>query len=155
MGCYPKPLRMPLLSTKSVFYAALASLFLPVVISSCQSQEETMRQKYVTEGILLYRRNCANCHQADGAGLANLYPPLANSDYLKANKNAVICSIRYGQQGPIKVNGKVYNRVMPPQLQLSALEVAEIATYIYSQWGDDKRLVTAKQAEALLKECVN
>ncbi|NID09135.1 cytochrome c [Fibrella aestuarina] len=155
MGRYPKPPRMPPLSTNSVFYAALVSLLLPVVMSSCQSQEETMRQKYVTEGILLYRRNCANCHQADGAGLANLYPPLANSDYLKANKNAVICSIRYGQQGPIKVNGKVYNRVMPPQLQLSALEVAEITTYIYSQWGDDKRLVTAKEAEALLKECAN
>ena len=131
-------------------------VFILLLISSlfsCQSDEETKRQKYITEGILLYRRNCANCHQADGAGLADLYPPLANSDYLQANKNAVICSIRYGQRGPIVVNGKTYNRVMPPQLQLSALEVAEITTYIYSQWGNDKRLVTAKEAEELLEKC--
>jgi mono/diheme cytochrome c family protein len=121
--------------------------------SSCQSDEETKRQKYITEGILLYRRNCANCHQADGAGLAGLYPPLANSDYLKANKTAVLCSIRYGQQGPIRVNGKTYNRVMPAQLQMSALEVAEITTYIYSQWGNDKRLLTGKEAEVLLAKC--
>lgn len=128
-----------------------ASLY--ISLTSCQSDEEIKRQKYITEGILLYRKNCSNCHQTNGEGLAALYPPLANSDYLKANKNAVICSIRYGQQGPIRVNGKVYNRVMPAQLQLSALEVAEIATYIYSQWGDDKRLVSAKEAEALLAKC--
>ena len=137
----------------SSLFIVLFTLF--IAFSSCQSEEETMRQKYVTEGILLYRKNCANCHQADGVGLANLYPPLANSDYLKANKTAVICSIRYGQKGPIVVNGKVYNRVMPPQLQLSALEVAEITTYIYSQWGDDKHLVRGKEAEAILKNCVN
>lgn len=127
--------------------------FASVLVASCQSADETKRQKYITEGILLYRKNCANCHQADGAGLAGLYPPLANSDYLQANKLAVICSIRYGQQGPIRVNGKTYNRVMPPQLQLSALEVAEISTYIYSQWGKDKRLVTGKEAEAILAKC--
>ncbi|CCH01896.1 nitrite reductase (NO-forming) [Fibrella aestuarina BUZ 2] len=123
------------------------------ILSACQSDDETKRQKYITEGIMLYRNNCANCHQVDGAGLAGLYPPLANSDYLKANKNAVICSIRHGQQGPIVVNGKTYNRPMPAQLQFSALEVAEITTYIYSQWGDDKRLVTGKEAEAILATC--
>lgn len=144
---------MPQFYKKRVVQYAAFSLFLAVSFLSCQSDEETKRQKYITEGILLYRRNCANCHQADGAGLAGLYPPLVNSDYLRANKNAVICSIRYGQQGPIKVNGKTYNRVMPPQLQLSDLEVAEITTYIYSQWGNDKRLVTGKEAEVLLAKC--
>ncbi|MEZ0539845.1 c-type cytochrome [Fibrella arboris] len=144
---------MPTLLNQSFLRYCFAICSVSVALLSCQTEEETKRQKYITEGILLYRRNCANCHQADGAGLAGLYPPLANSDYLKANKNAVVCSIRYGQQGPITVNGKVYNRVMPPQLQLSALEIAEITTYIYSQWGGDQRLVTGKEAEALLKKC--
>ncbi|MBO0949097.1 c-type cytochrome [Fibrella forsythiae] len=144
---------MPTLPGKSILTFSLFSLGLLSTFFSCQSDEETKRQKYITEGILLYRRNCANCHQADGAGLAGLYPPLANSDYLAKNKQAVICSIRYGQQGPIVVNGKTYNRIMPPQLQLSALEVAEITTYIYSQWGNDKRLVTGKEAERLLEKC--
>jgi mono/diheme cytochrome c family protein len=137
----------------AILLAFMSQITVLMLVSSCQSEEETKRQKYITEGILLYRRNCANCHQADGTGLGDLYPPLVNSDYLRANKNAVLCSIRYGQQGPIKVNGKTYNRVMPAQLQLSALEVAEITTYIYSQWGNDKRLVTAKEAEELLAKC--
>lgn len=128
----------------------LAFLF---ALLACQSEEETKRQKYITEGIGLYRTYCANCHQNNGTGLAGLYPPIAGSDYLKDNKNAVICSMRYGMQGPIVVNGKTYNRPMPGQLQLSALDIAEITTYIYSQWGDDKRLVTGKEAEAILAKC--
>ncbi|WP_229374711.1 c-type cytochrome [Fibrella rubiginis] len=127
---------------------------LSILFSSCQSKEETDRQKYISEGIALYKNNCANCHQADGAGLAGLYPPLAGSDYLKANKNAVICSIKYGQQGPIVVNGKRYNRVMPAQLGLSTLEVAEITTYIYHKWGgDEKGMITAKEVQPILDEC--
>ena len=133
-------------------YIVHCTLFISFL--SCQSKEETDRQKYISEGIALYKNNCANCHQVDGAGLAGLYPPLAGSDYLKNNKNAVVCSIKYGQQGPIVVNGKRYNRVMPAQLGLSALEVAEIATYIYHKWGDeDKAMITAKEAQLILDEC--
>ena len=119
---------------------------------SCQSEEEIKREKYITEGILLYKNNCANCHQPKGEGLAALYPPLANSDYL-ANKNSVICLIRYGQQGPIVVNGKPYNRPMPAQPQLSDLEVAEIATYIYNEWGKETKVTDVKTVSALLKQC--
>ena len=124
-----------------------------ILFSSCQSKEETDRQKYISEGIALYKNNCANCHQADGAGLADLYPPIAGSDYLKANKNAVICSIKYGQQGPIVVNGKRYNRVMPAQLGLSTLEVAEITTYIYHKWGNENGMITAREVQPILDEC--
>jgi mono/diheme cytochrome c family protein len=125
-----------------------------IFLSSCQSKEETDRQKYISEGIALYKNNCANCHQVDGAGLAGLYPPLAGSDYLKKNRNAVICSLKYGQQGPIVVNGKRYNRIMPAQLGLSALEVAEITTYIYHKWGgDEKGMITAKEVQPILDGC--
>ncbi len=119
---------------------------------SCQSEEEIKRQRYITEGILVYKNNCANCHQNKGEGLAALYPPLAHSDFL-ANKNAVICLIRYGQQGPIKVNGKSYNRPMPAQPQLSDLEVAELVTYIYNEWGHETKLTGVKEVTPILVQC--
>lgn len=119
---------------------------------SCQSEEEIKRQRYITEGILVYKNNCANCHQNKGEGLAALYPPLAHSDFL-ANKNAVICLIRYGQQGPIQVNGKPYNRPMPAQPQLSDLEVAELVTYIYNEWGHETKLTGVKEVTPILIQC--
>lgn len=119
-------------------------------LSSCQSQEEIKRQKYITEGILLYQNNCANCHQRDGKGLAALYPPIAGSDYL-AKKDSVIHIIRHGQQGPILVNGKRYNRPMPAQPHLSNLEIAEIVTYIYAEWGNSQELTDVKYVDNVLK----
>lgn len=134
------------------FASALTALTITVVFSSCQSEEEIKRQRYITEGILVYKNHCANCHQNKGEGLAALYPPIAKSDFL-ADKNAVICLIRYGQQGPIVVNGKPYNRPMPPQPQLSDLEVAELVTYIYNKWGNETKLTGVKQVTPILEKC--
>jgi mono/diheme cytochrome c family protein len=131
---------------------ALATLVSLLSILSCQSDEEIKRQKYITEGIRIYQTNCANCHQKKGEGLAALYPPIAGSDYL-ANKNSVICLTRYGQQGPIVVNGKRYNRLMPAQPQLSDLEVAELVTYIYNEWGGETKLTGVKEVTPILKAC--
>jgi mono/diheme cytochrome c family protein len=121
---------------------------------SCQSEEETKRQQYITEGILIYKNNCANCHQTNGAGVASLYPPIAGSDYL-ADKNAVICLIRYGLQGPIVVNGKRYNRPMPAQPKLSDLEIAELTTYLYNKWGGETKVTDVKAVTPVLQQCKN
>lgn len=137
------------LSRLPLFLVALLMLFSAV---SCQTEEEIKRQKYITEGIRLYQTNCANCHQKNGAGLAALYPPIAGSDYL-VNKNTVICLIRNGQQGPIVVNGKKYNRIMPAQLQLSDLEVAELTTYIYNKWGNETTISGVKDVGKVLAGC--
>ena len=133
---------------------ALAAVVMALSVLSCQSDEEIKRQKYITEGIRIYQTNCANCHQKKGEGVAALYPPIAGSDYL-VNKNAVICLIRYGQQGPIVVNGKRYNRPMPAQPQLSDLEVAELVTYIYNEWGGEAKLTGVKEVTPILKACKN
>lgn len=129
-----------------VFFLLIISCF------ACQSEEEIKREQYITEGILIYQNNCANCHQRQGQGLAALYPPLAGADYL-ADKNDVICLIRYGQQGPILVNGKRYNRPMPPQPQLSDLEVAELITYIYNEWGNETKLTPVGEVTPILDRC--
>lgn len=134
------------------FVGGLAVFVLLLNVWSCYSDEEIKRQKYITEGIRLYRTHCANCHQNDGKGVAALYPPLAGSDYL-ADKNSVICLIRYGQRGPIVVNGKRYNRPMPAMPQLSDLDVAEIATYIYNEWGRETKLTGVKDVTPILKQC--
>lgn len=137
--------------THKLGYFCFVALF-SLCFISCQSEDEIKRQKYITEGLLLYKTNCANCHQTKGQGLAALYPPIAGSDYLK-NKNSVICLIKYGLQGPIVVNGKRYNRPMPAQLQLSDLEVAEITTYIYNEWGGETTLTGVKEVSPILKQC--
>lgn len=132
---------------KRLSWAALAALF--IGSSACQSEEEIKRQKYITEGILLYQTNCANCHQKDGKGLEALYPPITGSEYL-SKPDSIIHIIRHGQQGPIVVNGKRYNRPMPPQTHLSNLEIAEIVSYINAEWGQKDLFVDVKYVDRVL-----
>ncbi len=109
--------------------------------------------QYLSEGKRLYGLYCANCHQPDGSGLARLYPPLKNSDYMLLNRDKVICGMRYGQQGEIVVNGVVFNQPMPANLSITDLELAEIATYIYTVFGDTVQIVTINEVRLIMESC--
>ena len=118
------------------------------------SREDKIKYKqYLVEGKRLYLQHCSNCHQEDGAGLARLYPPLKGSNYLENNEKKVICSIKNGQTGEITVNGIVFNQPMPPNPRLTNLEIAEISTYIYSNWGGKKKLFTHVEIGEILGNC--
>ena len=97
--------------------------------------------------------HCSNCHQKDGSGLCRVYPPLDTSDYMKNHFKEVICIIRNGARGEMTVNGKQYNQTMPGIPNLSDLEVAEIATYIYNTWSHERGLVEVKTASEILAQC--
>ncbi|MFC5407950.1 c-type cytochrome [Larkinella bovis] len=134
---------------KRPIYLLVLPLFLQF---ACQSQSELKQEKYFVEGYQLYTQHCANCHQEDGKGLEALYPPINGSDYLK-NKEKVICLIRYGQNEPIVVNGRPYNRPMPANRQLTDIDIAEITTYIYNKWGDETVITDVKEASKILDTC--
>jgi nitrite reductase (NO-forming) len=73
---------------------------------------------------------------ANGEGLPNVFPPLAGSDYLKADKDRAIKVVLKGLSGPITVNGKPYNNLMPPQAYTDD-QVADVLTYVMNTWGND------------------
>jgi nitrite reductase (NO-forming) len=95
-------------------------------------------------GKILYAANCAACHQANGEGMAGVFPPLAKSDYLMALKDKGVSIPLHGLSGKIKVNGKEYDGVMP-QMQMSDDELASIMTYVRNTWGNKGDLVTAAE----------
>ena len=107
----------------------------------------------MNEGKKLYALHCSNCHQEDGSGLAKLYPPLRNSDYLNESVDRIICQIRNGAEGEMIVNGITFNMPMPAKPGLSALEIGEISTYIYNEWGTFKGLISAEMVANKLKMC--
>jgi nitrite reductase (NO-forming) len=98
-------------------------------------------------GEAIYKRACASCHMAGGDGIANVYPPLAKSDYL-ANRENTIKQVIKGSSGEMVVNGKTYNNAMPPQ-QLNDDEVAAVLTYVYTNMGNSGAPVTAAEVAAV------
>ena len=98
-------------------------------------------------GEQVYAKICTVCHQKTGMGLAPLFPPLAGSDYLMADKKRSIVGVLAGQSGPMEVNGKKYNQVMPPLPNLSDEEVANVLTYVRNSWGNKGEAVTPAEVK--------
>jgi nitrite reductase (NO-forming) len=110
-------------------------------------KEEASINDIAQLGKNVYTTTCAPCHQAGGEGIANVFPPLAKSDYLN-DKEATIKTVLNGLQGQITVNGKTYNGVMPPQ-NLTNEQTAAVLTYVYKNWGNSGKTVTPEEVEKL------
>ena len=102
----------------------------------------------IAAGEMLFKGTCSVCHQPHGNGLPNVFPPLAKSDYLMADKQRAIEVVLKGLSGPVTVNGKQFNSVMPPMSQLREDEVAHILTYVRNAWGNQGDQVTAADVTA-------
>jgi mono/diheme cytochrome c family protein len=109
---------------------------------SCTSKEEILQQQYSVEGMALYQTHCENCHQADGAGLRNLYPSIQKTTL---SPEALSCLIKNGKKG---------NGFMPANPKLQALDIAEILTYMREKWGNQKRIYPTDSVQIALKNCL-
>ena len=107
--------------------------------------KKTLAQQ-MTDGKNIYGNTCFACHQAEGQGIPNAFPPLAKSDYLNANPSRAIDAVIHGLTGEITVNGKKFNSVMTSQ-NLTDQEISDVMTYIYNSWGNNKTVITPEMVK--------
>lgn len=105
-------------------------------------------------GKKIFLANCATCHQASGTGVAGQYPPLAGSEYVNGGTRRLGMILLKGLQGPVKVKGAQYGTaVMQPwEKTLTDAKIADVLTYIRSDWGNNAPPVEAAGIAALRKE---
>jgi len=99
----------------------------------------------IEAGKTLYQGTCSVCHGVDGKGMEGVFPPLAKSDYLMEDKRRSIDVVLNGLQGPVTVNGKQFNSVMPPMSQLNDDGIANILTYVRNSFGNKGEAVSAEE----------
>lgn len=113
--------------------------------------QEKEFEESIARGSVLYADFCITCHLETGEGVENIFPPLAKSDYLLNNRRKSITGVKYGQRGPIIVNGVPYDNTMMP-LGLEDEEVADVMNYILNSWGNSSdTMVTVEEVQAVLK----
>jgi len=98
-------------------------------------------------GAGVFANNCQACHQANGEGVPDAFPPLAKSDYLNGDKIRAIRTVTGGLQTKLVVNGHEFNGVMPAWT-LPDEEIADVLTYVYSKWGNSGLDVTTEEVAA-------
>ncbi len=86
----------------------------------------------------------------NGEGVTDLFPPLAKSDYLMADKKRSIEQTLFGVSGEIKVNGVVYNGYMPP-IELTDAEASDVLNYIRNSWGNKGEAVKPEEVKSVRK----
>ena len=99
-------------------------------------------------GKRLFTSICAACHQPMGQGRPNVFPPLAGSDFLNADKSRAIKIVISGRQGDVIVNGMKFNSNMPA-FPLSDQDIANVLTYVYNSFGNSGLEVTPEEVKVL------
>lgn len=102
------------------------------------------------KGKALFDSTCAACHQASGEGVPTAFPPLkANAAVEDADPTVQLDTILHGRQGTV-IGGQKYSGVMPPfDSQLSDEDIANIANYERSAWGNHGKPVTPAEVAKL------
>ena len=114
------------------------------------SLQDSALQKSIKRGLVIYKDFCIQCHLPEGTGVAGIYPPLAQSDFLSNTPTAAIRAVKYGLKGKIYVNGKKYNNTMPSP-GLYDDEVADVMNYIRNSWGNKHATMLTEQEVAALE----
>ena len=107
--------------------------------------------------------HCATCHQADGKGITNVYPPLLRSDWLADDERAIKIVLK-GLWGPITVSGQSFDpaKGVPPMMgfggMLNDQEAAAVLSFVRLSFGNSGKVITPAQVakvRAATKDRVN
>ena len=103
-------------------------------------------------GQQVYAATCAACHGQAGGGNGELFPPLASSEWVTGSEGRLVRIIMHGLTGEIEVQGQTFSGMMPPWGQtLSDAEIANVATYVRSSFGNKAAPVTTAAVTQIRK----
>jgi mono/diheme cytochrome c family protein len=100
-----------------------------------------------TRGATLYLDHCSGCHQAKGRGIAGVFPPLAGNGAVIASDPANVLKVVLA--GIPAQNGYIPMPAFGDQL--SNQEIADIANYVRTSWGNTAAPNATLQAVAGLR----
>jgi cbb3-type cytochrome c oxidase subunit III len=112
-------------------------------------QVAAARSPEALSGAAIFAQRCSVCHQSSGRG-TDAFPPLADNPVVTAaDPSTMIGIIVNGRTGPLTVNGKSFNGRMPTwKGQLTNADIAAVATYVRSAWGNSASPVTEQEVLA-------
>lgn len=123
-----------------------------VVLAAC-ADDAPQGDPVLAEGRRVFRAQCASCHQPSGAGIGAAYPSLLGTDWVTGDVHRLVRLVLHGVEGPMEVDGRTYDNVMPPYAFLSDDEVAALLTYVRRGLaGNDATPVTASLVASVRAE---
>ncbi len=95
-------------------------------------------------GARIYIDSCAACHRQNGEGAARVFPSLANNpSVLAAHPDSLIAVILAGSRLPSTASAPAPLAMPPFAWRYDDDEIAQLATFVRSAWGNDAGAVSA------------
>ncbi|CAM3529610.1 Cytochrome c domain-containing protein [Bordetella sputigena] len=89
-------------------------------------------------GAAVYKSFCAQCHQADGRGIPNVYPRLAgNPSLLAKDKTSLMRIVMEGGHSAATQHGPASQHMPPFDTILTDAQIAQVLTFVRGSWGND------------------
>ncbi len=135
-------------------HRAACACLMAVVLSACSSDHSsspsTVPAAAVERGAQIYATSCIACHQADGHGVAKVYPSLAASAVVTGDAGALARWVIKGQR-PAGMPAGRFAAAMPQYGWLKDDDAAALLTHLRSGFGNQAAPVTRSDiAQALV-----
>lgn len=141
----------------------LTFLFLSIIfLASCGNKKSNSEKSVIVEpdqtkttqvadnsGKKVYDSVCLACHMRDGSGVPGMHPPLIESDFVNGEPDKLIKIVLEGLKGKMEIKGEIYNSIMPPQSNLSDKQIADVLTYVRSNFGNNSGAITSEQVQKI------
>ena len=106
-------------------------------------------QPVAANGAQIFASHCAACHQSNGSGVPDAFPPLAGSEWVGGDASTLAGILLLGISGTITVKDATYDGLMPTfGDQLSDAEIAAVVSYVRASFGNTSPAVTADVVKA-------
>jgi glucose/arabinose dehydrogenase len=113
---------------------------------------DNLHKEMTSPAAQVYLTYCMGCHQQNGNGDGNRFPPLAKSSWVNGDKEKLIGVILNGLEGSVEVDGKMYNNSMPSHAFLKDEDVSQVLTFIRQNFGNNSDEVSVEEVKAARKK---
>ena len=128
-------------------YITFVVVFLCIAGASAQSSNKLVAAS-AARGKTVYLQRCMVCHQADGGGVPKLNAPLdASSAVNGSDVSKLIKYIVKGFADRVEIDGELYSNAMPAAADLTDQQIADVLTFIRSNWSNKAGPVTTLQVK--------
>jgi len=133
------------------FVARAATLLSLATVGLAVSSDRAAAQATdAAAGQKVYAQVCLGCHTEAGTGNPGVYPPLDGSEWVNSAPERLLNILIHGLTGPVTVAGEEYTGLMPGWgASLKDAEIAAVATYIRSAWGNFSNAISEAQVAAV------
>lgn len=128
-------------------YIMFVFVLLFIAGASAQSGNKLLAAN-TARGKTVYLQRCMVCHQADGGGVPKLNAPLDGSTSVNSTNIAKLVKyIVKGFNDRVEIDGEFYENAMPAAADLSDQQIADVLTFIRSNWSNKAGPVTTLQVK--------